>query len=110
MENIFLSERNNVLHKYDFTFAIAFKHLKLIFKNIIPPKIITPKYKIMIVKEIRLFSYISGIIKELKLLFSYLIVGEIQRDFKEVINSYNNPVMSVILSFILNISTEIYLF
>ena len=75
-----------------------------------PPKIITPKYKIMIVKEIRLFSYIRGIIKELKLLFSYLIVGEIQRDFKEVINSYNNPVMGVILSFILNISTETYLF
>ena len=40
-----------------------------------PPKIITPKYKIMIVKEIRLFSYIRDIRKGLKILFSCLCCG-----------------------------------
>ncbi len=45
-----------------------------------PPKIITPKYKIMIVKEIRLFSYIRSIRKVKSYYFHSYVVAEMPWD------------------------------
>ncbi len=78
----------------NFILLVLLKFLKKTGQNV-PLKIITPKYKIMIVKEIRLFSYIRDIRKGLKILFSCLCCG---RNTKKCSSENNNSKIDLLFN------------